>query len=78
MTQTATKRTAYWGNWGITFSTHEIDEHGRQSYAPLAIHGSVNFPVGTRGPCDLPRRDEYRRMVLDWCERGTLPAELTA
>lgn len=73
-----TKRTAEWGHWAITFCTHEILDGGRQSYAPLEIHGRVNFPVGTRGPCDMPRRDEYRRMISDWIESAVLPSELVA
>jgi hypothetical protein len=75
MTATPTERTAEWGHWAITFSTHAI-ENGRRSYAPLAIHGSVHFPIGTRGPVDQPRRAEYLRMIAEWKDHGALPAEL--
>ena len=64
-------RQAQWGHWGITF--FEKEPH---AYAPSKIHGTVSFPVGNCGPCDLPRRDAYNEMIRAWRQDGVLPAEL--
>lgn len=66
-------RTAQWGHWGITFSEHDVDAYGRQSYAPAVIRKTLSFPVGACGPVDLPRRDEYRQAVRNWIDNGVLP-----
>ena len=63
-------RGAEWGHWGITFWTRDFPDQ----YAPSEINGRVMFPVGNRGPVDLPRRDEYRAMIAAWRDHGTLPA----
>lgn len=65
-------RTVEWGHWGITFM--EVQPDQTKNYG--AIIGHVSFPVGTRGPCDLPRRAEYKEMCRAWVEDGARPAEL--
>lgn len=65
------ERRAEWGHWGITFYWQVPGV-----YAPERIEGTLHFPVGAAGPCDVPRRAEYLAIVKNWIDGGTLPQEL--
>jgi hypothetical protein len=64
----APERQAEWGHWGITFFARVPG-----AYAPTSIAGTLYFPVGTRGPCDMDGRERYIAAIAAWRERGTLP-----
>lgn len=64
------QRTVEWGHWGITFMNPQPDRS--KNFGEIV--GQINFPVGTRGPVDLPKRDEYREMCRAWVEEGVSPA----
>ena len=64
-------RTASWGHWAIDFMEQQHDL--TCNFGVLA--GTVYFPVGNCGPCDLPRREAYKKMIADWMAGGALPVE---
>ena len=68
------KRHAQWGHWSITFWERENMRGDWDTYLPGRKVAEVFFPVSTRGPCDLPRRDEYRAMIRAWIDCGVAPA----
>lgn len=66
------RRTVEWGNWGITF----LDVQPDHSKNFGIIIGRVGFPIGTRGPVDMPRA-KWLALCAAWTERGELPALAT-
>jgi len=67
------ERTAEWGHWGITLATISNDHHGRRDYSTYQKRAYIAFPVGNRGPIDLPKREEYKATIKAWLEGGVLP-----
>lgn len=66
-------RTVQWGHWGISFMDRQPDQS--KNYGIQVAY--LSFPVGTRGPVDMDRKEEYRAMCKQWVDAGTLPAEAT-
>ena len=68
MTTRYDSRTVEWGNWGITFMDPQPDR--TKNFGVVVWF--MPFPVGTRGPVDMPR-DYYTNICRAWTERGELP-----
>lgn len=66
------QRTVYWGNWGIDFMNPQSDQ--TRNYGVLV--GRIAFPMGKRGPCDLPKRDQYKEMCRAWIADGIEPPNM--
>lgn len=69
-------RHAEWGHWSITFWQRDAAKMRGEwdTYHPGIKVAEIVFPVGNCGPCDLPRRDEYRAAIKTWIDHGTVPA----
>ena len=66
------QRTVEWGHWGITFM--DIQNDLTKNYGNII--GTVFFPIGTRGPCDLNNRNKYNTMIDQWVNHGIVPEGL--
>lgn len=72
----ANTRHVSWGHWSITFWQRDAAKMRGpwDTYNPGQQMGEIIFPVGSRGPIDGHKRDEYRAAVKAWIEEGRLPA----